>query len=622
MLDPRIYRGFTNFDLSVPGRLLSAGYFGSTSHNTYVPPTNPDSIDDVDIFIIALPPPRNIIGLYSWEHGRVKQDELDVVIYSLQKFVGLLLKSNPNVLGHLWLRDEDYLTRSPAFDRLIAERDIFSSLRAAKTFAGYAESQLKKMTGGAFQGYMGDKRKQLVETYGYDCYEASETEFLTEHGWKFFDDVHNLCLATINISTGLLEWQHPISRIDRPYTGNLYTLQPYGSRSTITQNHRVLVSPAHRNRKNKFSVRYESHQAVWNLIPWSNVQESTRSIFHIRVAPEPRLQEYDVSDEYLLLAGLFLSDGGYNFRQSTQGKTLRSIRLTQSKPGEFWDIVNRLKQLYPLREYVYPKETVWILHGDVANRLYRDFGSDKCLPPWMYNLSFRQAEIFWCALMSGDGTQKAAGDTYYSSNRRLADDLQAMLLSAGYHSTVLGPYSSDTRYGSCDMFHIFRSMHNKSTRVLYSSRERDNIFTGNRKINGASIVRKEVADVRVVCFEVPNGTLITRSKGKPAIHGNCKNASHLLRLLVMGTEFLDTGKMNVYRTKDAQFFRDVKAGKYTLQEIQDIAESFYHAFRGAEKKSPLPKDPDEKRAEHLLMSIVYDYLLRLSTRVPILFQSA
>ena len=67
--------------------------------------------------------------------------------------MGLLLKANPNVLGHLWLRPEHYLTRSPEFDTLIAERDIFSSLRAAKTFAGYAQSQLKKMAGGAFQGY-------------------------------------------------------------------------------------------------------------------------------------------------------------------------------------------------------------------------------------------------------------------------------------------------------------------------------------------------------------------------------------------------------------------------------------------------------------------------------------
>src|SRR5207249_9070807 len=38
------------------------------------------------------------LGLPRWEHWRMQQDELDVVIYSLEKAVRLLLKSNPNIV--------------------------------------------------------------------------------------------------------------------------------------------------------------------------------------------------------------------------------------------------------------------------------------------------------------------------------------------------------------------------------------------------------------------------------------------------------------------------------------------------------------------------------------------
>src|SRR5947209_2641023 len=135
-LDPRIIESFNGgFDLA--SHTVCAAYMGSTSHNTYVPKEDPDSIDDVDIMGVAVPPPRLTMGLHKWEHWVFKEDELDVVFYSLRKFVGLLLKSNPNVVGLLWLRPEHYVYRHPAFESLVQSRDIFSSRQAFGAFTGY-----------------------------------------------------------------------------------------------------------------------------------------------------------------------------------------------------------------------------------------------------------------------------------------------------------------------------------------------------------------------------------------------------------------------------------------------------------------------------------------------------
>jgi hypothetical protein len=125
---------------------LVLGYVGSQSHGTYIPPSDPDAIDDVDMMGVLLPPRRYLLGLEKFEHWVLQKDELDVVAYSLHKFVGLLLKGNPNVLGLLWLREEDYLHRSDGFLALQANRSLFAAKSVYASFAGYASGQLQRMT--------------------------------------------------------------------------------------------------------------------------------------------------------------------------------------------------------------------------------------------------------------------------------------------------------------------------------------------------------------------------------------------------------------------------------------------------------------------------------------------
>ena len=45
-----------------------------------------------------------------------------MVLYSLGKAFRLLLRGNPNIVGMLWLRESEYLVRTPAFKRLAASR--------------------------------------------------------------------------------------------------------------------------------------------------------------------------------------------------------------------------------------------------------------------------------------------------------------------------------------------------------------------------------------------------------------------------------------------------------------------------------------------------------------------
>ena len=186
-IDKRIIEAFpSGFDLAKHTVCLAK--VGSASHNTYVPHDDPESIDDVDYLGVAIPSVQRTIGLSPWEHWTLQQDELDVVYFSLRKLVGLLLKSNPNVVGLLWLEPECYIHVHPLFRKFIEKREIFSSKKIYASFSGYAAGQIYKMEHGAHKGYMGEKRKRLVEKFGYDCKNASHAIRLLRMGTEFLEN--------------------------------------------------------------------------------------------------------------------------------------------------------------------------------------------------------------------------------------------------------------------------------------------------------------------------------------------------------------------------------------------------------------------------------------------------
>ncbi len=153
--------------------IILSGYVGSIAHGTHIPKTDPNSIDDKDVMGIMVLPKEYYLGLHHKEQTDVFVGEWDVVIYEIRKFVRLLLKNNPNVLGTLWLAENLYIHTTPEGKLLIENRNIFLSKLAYKSFCGYAHSQLHRMEHLAFQGYMGVKRRELVQKYGYDTKNAA-----------------------------------------------------------------------------------------------------------------------------------------------------------------------------------------------------------------------------------------------------------------------------------------------------------------------------------------------------------------------------------------------------------------------------------------------------------------
>jgi predicted nucleotidyltransferase len=167
------------------------GYRGSIAHGMYEPSSEPNSIDDKDTMAFAVPSVDHYFGLS--EYGsrgtrEVKEGEWDIVIYEARKALRLLAGGNPNVLSILWLEPNMYIQVEDAGRLILDNRDLFVGRHVYKPFVGYATQQLYKMENGAFEGYMGEKRKALVEAHGYDTKNAAHLIRLLRMGIEFLRD--------------------------------------------------------------------------------------------------------------------------------------------------------------------------------------------------------------------------------------------------------------------------------------------------------------------------------------------------------------------------------------------------------------------------------------------------
>lgn len=130
---------------------------------------------DNDAVLVVVPPPRFVYGISPWTTPyQIQHEYWDVTVYPISQFIRLLLNGNPSLSCILWSDDRSIEWVSPHFAEILEHRDEFSSLKLVRAFTGYANGQFRSMelTQGKPTGKLGEKRKKLVETYGYDTKNA------------------------------------------------------------------------------------------------------------------------------------------------------------------------------------------------------------------------------------------------------------------------------------------------------------------------------------------------------------------------------------------------------------------------------------------------------------------
>lgn len=446
-------------------------------------------------------------------------------------------------------------------------------------------------------------RSALEEDFGYDCY-TDDTEFLTSTGWKFFDEVSDLdTMATFNQQNHRIEYQLPKERIDSVYSGNLYNLKGHHVDTNVSANHWMYI------RKHSRSTNTTSDN--WELVRVAELPETfdTLNVISPKINRQLLPSGVDLSIfqhvsmlDYLRLLGWYISDGTLNFYDSGN---VKSMMISQSKPqSKLTQTISKLINNGKIKcnKYVYEAsglsnypENRWVFNSELSQLIFNDCGhmsSNKRLPNWVFFLTKREMTTLLVALLQGDGSKKDHQNhtyVYYTINSLLADDIQRLAFLCGFETSKYGPYPIKSSIETNnDMYHVHINMRPVKTR---------------RHIRSASVERTPVINQRIVCFMINNHTLVTRRHGQIGLHGNTKHAMHLVRLLRMGAEALETGILNVKRPDAAELLA-IRNGSWTYEELVQYAEDMdKHVREVLYKNTQLPKHPNIKLAAKVIMEV-------------------
>lgn len=123
------------------GLLLYEFIRGSKCHGIDTP------LSDTDMGGVYMAPAEQLIGLGLDYQDQVSDEKHDTVWHELNKYMNLLLKSNPTVMESLFVDPEFVVYEHPIITDIKKHRDEFVTKACFPSFYGYAQTQIEKARG-------------------------------------------------------------------------------------------------------------------------------------------------------------------------------------------------------------------------------------------------------------------------------------------------------------------------------------------------------------------------------------------------------------------------------------------------------------------------------------------
>lgn len=146
----------TNEHLGSNIMLLTLG--GSHAYGTNI------ETSDIDIRGCAFNKPQELLGFS--EFNEVIDKSTDTTVYAFMKLVRLLCDCNPNTIEILGCLPEHYIFLTDQARQLIDNRKMFLSRKAAFSFGGYANAQLRRLENALARDEYGldEKERHILRT--------------------------------------------------------------------------------------------------------------------------------------------------------------------------------------------------------------------------------------------------------------------------------------------------------------------------------------------------------------------------------------------------------------------------------------------------------------------------
>jgi phosphoribosylamine-glycine ligase len=350
------------------------------------------------------------------------------------------------------------------------------------------------------------------------CYD-DQTEVLTRSGWKLFRETSikdEIC--TLNPRTHEIEYQRPEAVVAYTHHRKLVSIRNRTLDIMVTPDHNMYVKSQQnaRMKRNKFELVKARSLEAQCVIPRTGrwIGKEVQSFVlpsvlmgHVSGRQIAFVETGEVvipMDHWLAFFGIWLSDGG-----ASQDSQFNEVTLAQKK-GVNPARVQRLLEGLPFR-FTKTESRFYYYDKQLCSYL-RQFGKapEKFVPEFIKELSPRQIKIFLDWFSMGDATVMGKGyRIFYTSSRRLCDDIQELLLKIGRLGTV------KQRKGRGRLWIV--DHYADASRVQYEIHERV------RKLD-SWIDKRDTRlvdyDGTVYCATVRNHVMYVRRNGKPYWCGN------------------------------------------------------------------------------------------------------
>ncbi len=350
---------------------------------------------------------------------------------------------------------------------------------------------------------------------------TEDTEVLTEKGWVRWPDWNHIdMLGTVNPLTHRLEFQEATEWHAKEYRGETYHSTNRRIDFGVTNYHRMYVrkwDEAKRTLSSNYSFQLASELGWYVGLLAAPSGWLGTELVEVEVPGDRR---YD-GDDFLSLLALITSDGYAGGSENTH--ILVSFCCFDERYTAVAALASRVGFCeQPSRKGVFNCRSGALAEWVRANCYTgQDLGSTrKCVPSLIKVCSERQIKHFlhWFGDRNKDGTQPC----FYSSSKRLIDDLQELLLRIGKRGTIC---RREPR----------TAIHEETGKVITGGPSYVMTVAISDKlcIDKKKHIEQDRYNGLVYCATVPNGLLITRRNGSVLTSSNCWGHSPVTAAMAM-----------------------------------------------------------------------------------------
>lgn len=329
-----------------------------------------------------------------------------------------------------------------------------------------------------------------------------ETEILCECGWLTFEELwhrstkkEKIKVAQVAKDTLTVSFVYPEKLVKKEHTGTVLHIKNRSVDLICDETHKFYGEWKDRGLKNNKSI-----------LELKEIRDIHRTV----CIPSPIAStcgNSTVTDKDLEFLAMFISDGNY-VTYKTGAKS--SVRVHVSRE----DKIALLQNMNPYKIYDYKnlhglnKKPTKMFYFEYPKFFDEVFTAYKQLDySFILSLSAHQLQVFLNAYLKFDGTKskKHNGNTFYSADLVVAEQLLTMVTLAGYKGSITSQSNLHATIPSSN--NIYRVQWNKATK--------------SKSFAKKDIIREEYEGF-LYCVQVPSELILVKGfDGNPIITGNC-----------------------------------------------------------------------------------------------------